>query len=724
MIPSMTVYDDCGSVGVPLTSPIVAIPSGGLLSDEPTHFTLGEVLHGPWPYLQFSDAVTKSWPSGLTDFVTGSHVAKSLNVAELECPTFGAGSTTVTGQAESVYTTVGPPWLPYILPPLQISTLLPEWSSVCAGRVAANIMEVIDPPSVLGASDHGLLQSPVAAPEPTPNMPASGQRPKAQSGAKLLAPIPTPTIAAEESTKVPKVDSPPKSPKSDNIPGSTGLSSAEDQHQDPDGSNSVHSNGVSADLTHSDPNDKAAECHVEGGAAAAAIDPHIRVGSSPLANTEIKEVAPASSSTRQSSGSNSQSGLTPASAVIAKAPPNGKHDGANLGFQSDDNSAHDQRQSFGFSTRPVTVDTSTNGENKIVNPASKSPIGSVQKNNQPRPSATRVGQSQLGQGPGVPPTFVEEEHLSVVSDILRGGTTMMPEKPTTVGQHLPAATGPSRTFQSGDWKSTAAPADKSPPDHAYPAVPSNIVGIDSVITPAPDFDAGDATSSPDGTAVPGGSSLVSPATGNPVYRGTRMPSLVENVEHNYAQLPDAPVPSEDNLVTSNATYFSVGGIAVISNGPSITTSSTPIPLESSRALQISTQPMIIDSPTKGPATPFDPIKSQPAAGAASGGLVITSDSLSMRPNTIDPSSTDSVTSPTNRRVFGTGIPSSPGSNATSFAFASTMSESGRGKTAKVVVTVWTAPGGQTSNSGFRKSFALPGMVTGICSTILCTYLIV
>ena len=60
---------------------------------------------------------------------------------DLACPTWGLGrSTSADG---SVITTIGPPWLPLIAPPMELFSLDPTWASLCNNPAS----DPVDPPS-------------------------------------------------------------------------------------------------------------------------------------------------------------------------------------------------------------------------------------------------------------------------------------------------------------------------------------------------------------------------------------------------------------------------------------------------------------------------------------------------------------------------------------------------------------------------------------------------
>lgn len=93
--------------------------------------------------------------------------AEPLNIADLECPTFGLGiKTSADG---NLYTTVGPPWLPIIIPPREVFTLDPMWASVCTDLASYYVFEsfaIFDPPFALAPKSYLVAPSPAA---PSPN---------------------------------------------------------------------------------------------------------------------------------------------------------------------------------------------------------------------------------------------------------------------------------------------------------------------------------------------------------------------------------------------------------------------------------------------------------------------------------------------------------------------------------------------------------------------------
>ena len=118
---------------------------------------------------------------------------KPLNVADLECPTFGVGiATSINGE---VYRTYGPPYLPIIIPPLQILSLDPIWQKLCTDFISYSpglrSFAIFDPPRVLTpvaallpltkSLPAVVLASRTPDPDPTTNFRAQPSRPTTTS---------------------------------------------------------------------------------------------------------------------------------------------------------------------------------------------------------------------------------------------------------------------------------------------------------------------------------------------------------------------------------------------------------------------------------------------------------------------------------------------------------------------------------------------------------------
>ena len=120
-----TVSDQCTTIGSILTSPIIAVTPGGLSTLRPEA--------GVWIDNETGDennfAIGDVW-SNPSDSELRPEDIKPLNIRDLVCPTWGVGLST---SANGIITTIGPPWLPLILPPMEIFSLDSRWASACTG---------------------------------------------------------------------------------------------------------------------------------------------------------------------------------------------------------------------------------------------------------------------------------------------------------------------------------------------------------------------------------------------------------------------------------------------------------------------------------------------------------------------------------------------------------------------------------------------------------------
>ena len=126
------VYDGCGQIGQVSTSPFIAVAPEHLSTVSLANFTMGQ---------EYRASV----------YDNGGGISIPLNVADLECPTFGLGKS--TAKDGNVHFTVGPPWLPMIVRPEEILAHDPEWSMSCqyipSGWWDVGAAALFDPPRVL-----------------------------------------------------------------------------------------------------------------------------------------------------------------------------------------------------------------------------------------------------------------------------------------------------------------------------------------------------------------------------------------------------------------------------------------------------------------------------------------------------------------------------------------------------------------------------------------------
>lgn len=167
-----------------------------------------------------------------------------LNIQDLVCPTWGLGlSTSANG---SIITTIGPPWLPLIVPPMEMFTLDPTWASDCLGfwsdTISLSTFALFDPPVALTPAAL-LLPTPIARPTPAP------------------APTPAdPTTALEQAKPTMEAAKPASLPNDPAAPAKTGdpgkntpASSPDIAAPDPAGSANLPENSVAPAKNEGDP---------------------------------------------------------------------------------------------------------------------------------------------------------------------------------------------------------------------------------------------------------------------------------------------------------------------------------------------------------------------------------------------------------------------------------------------------------------------------------------
>lgn len=187
----------CGQVGPALVNPIVALPPGVLSTYSPLFpFTIGAEYKDP-------NGQFLGWP-----FIGDK---KPLDIRDLACPTFGLGR--ATGADGSVTTTYGPPYLPIIIPPLQILTLDPSWQKSCGSSILHNApglksYGIIDPPRILTPADALGPAAPATVPALQTAVPLS-------TAENIAQPAPTTATGIPRATQVPNLADTQKSPPSD-----------------------------------------------------------------------------------------------------------------------------------------------------------------------------------------------------------------------------------------------------------------------------------------------------------------------------------------------------------------------------------------------------------------------------------------------------------------------------------------------------------------------------
>ena len=96
-----------------------------------------------------------------------------LKIKDLACPTWGLGKSTATDGGVTL--TIGPPWLPLIVPPMEIFSLDPIWASACTGIFSGaygfTTFDLFDPPIALSPATW--LAPPTPTPVPAPAYPTT-----------------------------------------------------------------------------------------------------------------------------------------------------------------------------------------------------------------------------------------------------------------------------------------------------------------------------------------------------------------------------------------------------------------------------------------------------------------------------------------------------------------------------------------------------------------------
>ena len=201
----MTIQDECTTVGPKLINPIITLPPNGLSTWRPLanesymnsdKFSVGEIWDDP----------SDDWTVPLAEGI------KQLDINDLACPTWGLGKSTAVN--ETVVTTIGPPWLPLIVPPSELFTLDPIWASECTAIMTDQFtltrFALFDPPIALTPA--ALLQ-PTSFADPTSAQPTVvSERPTNSAEAAKPGSLPKDHPAVPAKTGDPARQSPTPTP--------------------------------------------------------------------------------------------------------------------------------------------------------------------------------------------------------------------------------------------------------------------------------------------------------------------------------------------------------------------------------------------------------------------------------------------------------------------------------------------------------------------------------
>lgn len=236
IVGTAAISDQCGPLGAVLTHPWVAIPSGQLITYSNSLFPLGACYYDIQGFGWMFEGVTKP-----------------LNVADLECPTFGLGPGTNTDGTPC--RTIGPPYLPLIVPPSQVLSLDPGWLKSCTGllsyAVGLSSFAIYDPPRALQPG-FGLV---APAPDPGQTDPVTTQDPPLNPAATTQvqpaqipsASLPRPTTSDDKDpsrTGDPQNQSPAADPSKPDAPTHTLVGSGLPLNGVPEGNLPANTQGL------------------------------------------------------------------------------------------------------------------------------------------------------------------------------------------------------------------------------------------------------------------------------------------------------------------------------------------------------------------------------------------------------------------------------------------------------------------------------------------------
>lgn len=148
-----TVTDQCTTIGPILTDAIITLSAGGLSTWRPragVYWKAGVDWNDGNPNDIDNFTVGEVWSDPSHQLILPQDI-RPLNIQDLVCPTWGLGLSTSTNG--DIITTIGPPWLPLIVPPMEMFTLDPTWASDCAGfwtdPFTLSTFALFDPPIAL-----------------------------------------------------------------------------------------------------------------------------------------------------------------------------------------------------------------------------------------------------------------------------------------------------------------------------------------------------------------------------------------------------------------------------------------------------------------------------------------------------------------------------------------------------------------------------------------------
>ena len=507
------------------------------------------------PIFKFEIGDVWESPQGLAGQVAGSIVAP-LNVKDLACPTWGLGipSTSADG---TVVTTIGPPWLPLIIPPIEVFSLDPTWASRCTGLLTdpfnMNTFILYDPPIALTRVS-GLVPAPVGPVVAPTLMPAPNNADPTTMPERSIAP--SSTAAKPAISPMDPADPPARTgyPGQDSSIPSLGLAS-----------------GGPA-IPASPPGDPIATPTIQSDPPA---DPKVSQPATPAISAVGVKDPPADPNLSSSHATNLLYGGAQLVPTNHKAPTQPDP-------QRDD--PQSQAQGLGaliygaFGNSGPVSDDAANGLNTI----------SV--------SSTDVQNINVGGGQVIPvaPDYLKIAGQTVVPNptgMVVAGFTIVPGGNAFTLSNTPISLGPSGALVIGS--TTISLTALSP----TPLVLSALTVAGQTFTPNPTaFPVASTTISAGGPAVTIGGTIVSLQSSGTLIVGSSMIAL---------SATSTPPTNKVFTVASqtfiaNPTAFSIAGTTISAGSPAITIAGTTISLQSSGALLIGSSTI----PLLAPQTPI------------------------------------------------------------------------------------------------------------------------
>ena len=172
LVGTATVVNQCTTVGPLLTNPIVSLAPGGLSTWQP-----GSQYEGNSD-VPVDDGEIWNDPKGgnLQEVIDIGVGIAPIDVKDLACPTWGLGYS--TSDDGTVITTIGPPYLPVIIPPMSVFSLDPIWALACTAMYTdisgETTLAVVDPPLALTPA---MMLLPAPTVPPTLAKPTMGAEP-------------------------------------------------------------------------------------------------------------------------------------------------------------------------------------------------------------------------------------------------------------------------------------------------------------------------------------------------------------------------------------------------------------------------------------------------------------------------------------------------------------------------------------------------------------------